>query len=119
MTELFFCTVSAVDYDHASADIAIQDREDMVKTDVPVLDSVYNMPKTGETVAALFNVENGQLQRGVILGRPYHRTDVMEVSAQTVRVSSLEADAGISAQTVAAKQVTADSITYRDSCEKG
>lgn len=103
MAKLFFCTVSSVDYDNATADIAIPDHEDMVKTNIPILDTVYNMPEIGETVAALFNVENGRLERGVILGRPYHQTNVMDVSAQTMKV----------------KQLKADSIIYKDSCEKG
>lgn len=70
MAQLFFCTVSKVDLEHATADIAIAERENMVKTDVPILDTVYNIPAPGETVVALFDDANGKLQRGVILGKP-------------------------------------------------
>ena len=103
MAQLFFCTVSAVDHKNITADIAIPERENMVKTDIPILDTVYHMPSPGETVVAIFDDENGKLQRGVILGRPYDTKNVMEISAQRVRI----------------KQLEADSITYHDRCEKG
>lgn len=103
MAQLFFCTVSKVNQENATADIAITELENMVKTDVPILDTVYNIPVPGETVVALFDDANGKLQRGVILGRPYHQVKVMDVSAQTVRVKRLEAE----------------SVIYHNSCEKG
>ena len=90
-----------MNYENSTADVAIPEREDMVKTDIPILDTVYNMPSSGEEVVALF--DDKSLQRGVILGRPYYRSKVMEVSAQTLKV----------------KRLDAESVIYHDSCEKG
>lgn len=103
MTQLFFCTVSSVNYENATASVSIPEREDIVKTDIPILDTVFKMPDTGDTVAALFDDVNGHLQRGVIIGRPYHQTNIMEITAKSVNI----------------KQLHADSIIYKDSCEKG
>lgn len=103
MARLLFGTVSNVNLEHATADIAITELENMVKTDVPILDTVYRIPAPGETVAALFDDTNGKLQRGVILGRIYCPTNTMDVSAQIMRVKKLEAG----------------SIIYHNSCEKG
>lgn len=102
MAQLLFCTVSAVNSDE-TLDVAIEERENLVKTDVPVLDTVYQMPAPGETVVAIFDDANGELRRGIIIGRPYHQSSVLETSAHKVRV----------------KQLEADSIIYHDRCEKG
>ena len=102
MAQLLFCTVSAVNQDE-TVDVAIEERENLVKTDVPVLDTVYHMPAPGDTVVAIFDDANGELQRGIVIGRPYHQSSVLEASAQKVRV----------------KQLEADSIIYHDRCEKG
>lgn len=82
MSGLFFCIVSSVDYKNATADVVIPEREGMMKTGVPILDTVYHMPSPGETVVAIFDASNGCIQRGVIIGRPYHQTKVKEISAQ-------------------------------------
>lgn len=103
MARLFFCTVSTVRMDDATVDVMIEELEGLMKTDVPVLDTVYNMPAPGDTVVALFDEQDGKIQRGVILGRPYHETSVMNTTANVVRV----------------KNLIAESITYHDSCEKG
>lgn len=103
MSGLFFCTVSSVDYGKATADVVIPEREDMIKTGVPIMDTVYHMPSPGETVIAIFDDVNGCIQRGVIIGRPYQQIKTMEISAQTVRVKRLEAD----------------DILYHNSCLKG
>lgn len=103
MSRLYFCTVSSVKMDEATVDITIEELEGVIKTDIPVLDTVYNMPTPGETVVALFDEQMGRLQRGVVLGRPFHETKVMNVTASIVN----------------AKQIVAESIKYHDSCEKG
>lgn len=103
MAELFFCTVSSVNYENITVDVAIPEREDAIKTEVPILDTVYRIPEPGETVVALFDEVNGRLQRGVIIGRPYYQLNTMEISAKTVRINKLEAE----------------SIIYQDSCRKG
>lgn len=103
MAQIFFGTVSKVDLEGVTADIAIEERENIVRTNIPILDTAYHIPAPGETVAALFDVADGKLQRGVILGRIYCSSNVMDVSAQVVRVRQLEAE----------------SIIYHTSCEKG
>lgn len=103
MARLFFCTVSTVRMDNATVDVMIEELEGLMKTNVPVLDTVYNMPVPGDTVVALFDEQRGKLQRGVILGRPYHETSIMDTTASVVNV----------------KNLIAESITYHNSCEKG
>lgn len=103
MARLFFCTVSTVRMDDATVDVTIEELEGLIKTNVPVLDTVYNMPGPGDTVVALFDEQKGKLQRGVILGRPYHETSVMNTTADVVYM----------------KNLIAESVTYHNSCEKG
>lgn len=68
---LYLCTVSAINSDGTTADIAIGEREDMVVTEVPFLNiEKENLPGVNDTVVAIFEERDGRLGRGFILGRP-------------------------------------------------
>ena len=68
---IYLCSISSIDYEKGCADVAFLEKEDMVKTDVPFFDSEYNMPKVGDMVVAIFQENNGKIERGYILGKPY------------------------------------------------
>ena len=68
---IHLCSISSVNYEKGCADVAFLEKEDMVKTDVPFFDSEYNMPKVGDMVVAVFQENNGKIERGYILGKPY------------------------------------------------
>lgn len=69
MTELFYGKVSSVNYSSGSANITLQDRENQVIQGVPFLSMFYEMPKPGDVVAVLFEDIDGQLGKGVVLGK--------------------------------------------------
>ena len=77
MTELFFCRISVVNAAAGTVDVVIPDREDVVKSDVPILDTVHRLPEIGELAAVLFSVERGRIGRGVMIGCPYRPEAVM------------------------------------------
>lgn len=69
MVSLFFGKISAIKYEAGTAGITLLDRENQVIQDVPFLSMIYEMPRPGETVAALFEEVGGQIGKGVILGK--------------------------------------------------
>lgn len=71
MAVLFYGKISSVNYGAGTANVALPDRENQVIQTVPFLSMFYEMPSPGETVAVIFEELNGQLGRGVILGKIY------------------------------------------------
>lgn len=71
MATLFYAKISSVNYQAGTANVTLQDREDQVIREVPFLSAFYEMPKPGETVAVIFEEDNGQIGKGVILGRVF------------------------------------------------
>ncbi|MCX4271871.1 MAG: hypothetical protein OSJ71_06380 [Acetatifactor sp.] len=75
MTELYYCKVSKINYAAGTASLTIEDQENQVITGVPFLASEYNMPAIGDMVAAIFNKSGGKIERGVILGKIFSRSN--------------------------------------------
>ncbi|MBE5917819.1 MAG: hypothetical protein E7273_13375 [Pseudobutyrivibrio ruminis] len=69
MATLFYATISSVNTGSGTANVTLQDRENAVVSAVPFLSTVYEMPNPGDTVAAIFEEVNGQIGKGVILGK--------------------------------------------------
>lgn len=69
MATLFYAKISSVNYEKGTANVSLQDREDQVIKAVPFLSMFYEMPRPGDTVAALFEEKRGQIEKGLILGR--------------------------------------------------
>lgn len=70
MATLFYGKISSIDYGAGTASVTLQDRENQVIQAVPFLSMFYEMPKPGDTVAAVFEELNGgQIGKGVILGK--------------------------------------------------
>lgn len=130
MAEIFLCTISKINYKAGTADLAIPEKEDMVRTDVPFLSSYYEMPSPGETVAAVFEKKNGKLTRGVILGGIFSANHLPAASGQGifykqfadgayVRYDSVSATMEVGAKNLTVQNLSAGKITYSESCEKG
>lgn len=67
---LYLCTISAINKEKSTADIAIAERENMVVTDIPFLNiKREDLPDVNDTVVAIFEDREGKLGRGFILGK--------------------------------------------------
>ena len=69
MAILFYGKISSINYGGGTANVTLQDRENQVIQGVPFLSMFYEMPKPGDVVAAIFEDLNGQIGKGVILGK--------------------------------------------------
>ncbi len=69
MAALFYGKISSVNYQTGTANVTLPDRENQVIQGVPFLAMCCEMPSPGETVATLFEEVNGQIGKGVILGK--------------------------------------------------
>lgn len=69
MATLFYAKISSVNYGAGTANVTLQDRENQVVSAVPFLSMIYEMPKPGDVVAAIFEEVSGQIGKGVILGK--------------------------------------------------
>ena len=130
MAGIFLGEVSAVHEKDGTVDIAVSDRDGLIKTDVPMLDTVYDMPKVGELVAALFEEKRGTLQRGVVLGRPYSAINRPRHSGAGIFFKEFQDGAYIkynagtktmevNAENLRVKCLSAEHIVYQTTCEKG
>lgn len=75
MTELSYCKISKINYTDGTASLTLEDHENQVVTGVPFLAGEYEMPKIGDTVAAILNKTNGRIERGVILGKVFSKSN--------------------------------------------
>ncbi len=62
---LYICTISAISADKKRADIAVPEKENLILTDVQLL-NMTEIPEVGDTVVAIFE---DTLGRGFILGK--------------------------------------------------
>lgn len=76
--------ISKIDYEAGRADVTIEDRDGIVITDVPFLDTIYEMPKVKDAVFADFEETGGRIKRGVILGRFYTSDNPPEQSGKGI-----------------------------------
>lgn len=72
---LYYAKISSVNKSGGTASVCLPDRENQVVSAVPFLDALAavpnggGIPKPGDTVAAIFEELNGQIVKGVILGK--------------------------------------------------
>ena len=69
MVSLVYGKISAINYGAGTAGITLEDKENQVIQDVPFLAAFYEMPRIGDTVAAVFDETGGQIGKGIILGK--------------------------------------------------
>jgi hypothetical protein len=75
MVRLFYAKISAVNFTAGKCSVCIPDRENQVVKSVPFISVLNEIPppmeriKTGDTVAVIFEVNDGRLEKGVVLGR--------------------------------------------------
>lgn len=130
MTGIFLCEVSAIHEKEGTIDVRVSDRDGMMKTDVPMLDTIYEMPEIREVVAVLFEEKRGTLQRGIVLGRPYAEGNRPGQSGAGifckefrdgayVKYDTTTKTMEVKAENLNVKQLTAERIIYRTICEKG
>lgn len=125
MATLFYAQVSTLDYAGGTASICIPDRESQIIHRVPFLSAAYEMPKPGETVAVIFEEINGQLDKGVILGRIYNGSNRPAESGEgifykefsdsaSVKYSPGDREIKFNVDTVSIRRLNADSIVCRN-----
>lgn len=71
MATLFYGSISTVNYEGGTADITLPDRENQIIQNVPFLAAFYEMPMSGDIVAVLFEDIDGQIGKGIILGKMF------------------------------------------------
>ncbi len=129
MAGIFLCEVSAAHAKEGTVDVKVADRDGMIKTDVPMLDTVYEMPEVGEVLAVLFEERSGALQRGLVLGHPYSAGNRPEQSGEQIFCKTFRDGAfvkydaatktmDVSAERICVKHLAAEHIVYRTACEK-
>ncbi len=130
MAGIFLCEISAVHEREGTVDMAVTDRDGMIITDVPMLDIVYEMPKVGEVVAALFEEKGATIQRGIMIGRPYSAINRPGQSGAGIFCKEfrdgayVKYDANtrtmeVNAENLRVKNLSAEHILYKTACEKG
>lgn len=125
MVTLFYGKISSIDYKSGMADITLQERENQVIQGVPFLSMVYEMPKPGEIVAVLFEELDGQIGKGVVLGRLFiDGNKPAEPGAdifykQFADGSGIKYDSVTEALEIRVKKVTVNEIEYKTASQKG
>lgn len=125
MATLFYGKISSINYAAGTADIALQDREDQVIQRVPFLSMFYEMPKPGETVAALFEELNGQIGKGVVLGKIFLEENKPGECGQDIFYkqftdgASMKYTPGSKELEIKVKKVVVDEIEYKTATQKG
>lgn len=125
MTVLFYGKISSIDYAAGTADIALQERENQVIQKVPFLSMCYEMPKTGDVVAALFEEIDGQIGKGVVLGRLFIDGNRPGETGADIFYKQFTDGSGVKYTPekkeleVRVKKVVVDEIDYRIATQRG
>ena len=125
MVTLFYGKISSIDYKSGMADITLQERENQVIQGAPFLSMVYEMPKPGEIVAVLFEELDGQIGKGVVLGRLFIDDNKPAESGTDIFYKQFTGGSGIKydpvteALEIRVKKVTANEIEYETASQKG
>lgn len=75
MASLFYAKISAVNFITGKCSVCIPDRENQIVKSVPFISVLSEIPpvlqriKPGDTVAVIFEVNDGVLEKGVVLGK--------------------------------------------------
>lgn len=75
-------TVSSVDYDTGRLRVVLEDKDNIVTDELPMLSFEYEMPAIGEKVLCLF-FGNG-LSKGLVLGRYFYQKDMPAESGKDI-----------------------------------
>lgn len=119
MATLFYGKISTVNYGSGTADIALPDRENQVIQDVPFFSSEYYMPGSGDIVAVIFEEIDGQIGKGVILGKIFLQDNAPKVSGKGIYYkefpgnAALKYDQGSETMEITAKKIVVDELVYR------
>lgn len=119
MATLFYGKISTVNYGSGTADIALPDRENQVIQDVPFLSSEYYMPGSGDIVAVIFEEIDGQIGKGVILGKIFLQDNAPKVSGKGIYYkefpgnAALKYDQGSETMEISVRKIVVDELVYR------
>lgn len=115
MAELFYAKISSIAYQKGTANVTLPDREDQVIENVPFLAGYYEMPKPGDTVAAIFEDENGQIGKGVILGSMFLKKNRPKESGKGIFFKEFSDGASIRyTPETGVLEITADKIIVKN-----
>ena len=95
MAKLIFAKISVLHYEDGAADIAVPEYEDQVIEEVPFLSWFYEMPKVGDTVAALLEFDGGNYDKGIILGPFYNPGNKPEKCGKDIFWKGFKDGAGV------------------------
>lgn len=118
MTTLFYGKISTVNYESGTANIALPDRENQIIQDVPFLASEYYMPGSGDMVAVIFEEIDGQIGKGVILGKIFLQDNAPKESGKGIYYkefgnAALKYDQRSETMEITAKKIVVDELVYR------
>ncbi len=119
MATLFYGKISTVNYESGTANIALPDRENQIIQDVPFLASEYYMPGSGDMVAVIFEEIDGQIGKGVILGKIFLQDNAPKVSGKGIYYkelpgnAALKYDQGSETMEISVKKIVVDELVYR------
>lgn len=119
MATLFYGSISTINYEAGTASIALTDRENQIIQDVPFLSAFYEMPETGDIVAVIFEEIDGQIGKGVILGKIYLQGNIPKETGKGIFYKELGGGAAVkySQETeeleVTTKRIIVDELVYK------
>ncbi len=125
MVSLFYGRISSIDYAAGTANIVLQERENQVVQEVPFLSICYEMPGSGDVVAVLFEEVDGQIGKGVVLGRMFLADNKPGESGAGIFYKQFTGGAGVkyTPETgeleIRVKKVVVDEIEYGTATQKG
>lgn len=118
MATLFYGKISTVNYESGTANIALPDRENQIIQDVPFLSTEYYMPESGDMVAVIFEEIDGQIGKGVILGKIFLQNNSPKVSGKGIYYKELPGNAALKydqkseTMEISAKKIVVDELVY-------
>lgn len=125
MVALFYGKISSIDYAAGAANIALQERENQVIQGVPFLSMCYEMPKPGDVVAALFEEIDGQIGKGIVLGKLFLDGNKPGEIGADIFYKQFADGAGVKYTPekkeleVRVKKVVVDEIEYKTATQRG
>lgn len=125
MVVLFYGKVSSINYAAGTADIALQEKENQIIREVPFLAMCYEMPSPGDVVAVLFEEIDGQIGKGVVLGKLFldgnkpSETGPDIFYKQFTDGTSVKYTPAKKEMEVNVKKIVVDEIEYRNAKQRG
>lgn len=119
MATLFYGSISTVNYEGGTADIALSDRENQIIQNVPFLAAFYEMPASGDVVAVLFEDIDGQIGKGIILGKMFLQDNRPKETGKGIFYKEFSDGAAVKYTPkteqleIATKKVVVDELVYK------